>query len=146
LLRKSNGASIFIGFFGSFFIGFFIDFLDLWRIELQHPGCKPGALPLCYRPTKRWEGEQTACLPVGRGALPLCYRPTKRWEGEQTACLPVGRGALPLCYRPLSRSFSMLSCLVGIKPLVQMLQVMFFYVYVFRKFFGKYADEFFRFF
>lgn len=25
--------------------------MDLWRIELQHPGCKPGALPLCYRPT-----------------------------------------------------------------------------------------------
>lgn len=25
-------------------------FVDLARIELAHPGCKPGTLPLCYRP------------------------------------------------------------------------------------------------
>lgn len=26
--------------------------VDLGRIELPHPGCKPGALPLCYRPSR----------------------------------------------------------------------------------------------
>jgi hypothetical protein len=74
------------------FIGFFIDFLDLWRIELQHPGL---ALPPFL---KRWEGEQTACLPVGRDALlhPLKFADGP-WENRTPASrMQTGRTATVL--------------------------------------------------
>ena len=38
--------------------------LDLGRIELPHPGCKPGALPLCYRPLSWYGVNKPEALPL----------------------------------------------------------------------------------
>ena len=100
--------------------------VDLERIELSSPGCKPGALPLSYRPFKPLYSIRLAGCSLPRKpqrcGVPLNYRPFKPLYSTKLAGCSLPRKpqrcGVPLSYRPFKPLYSirLAGCSLPRKP------------------------------